>query len=45
MRNFRLQPRVSDVIAGVASAAIAALAVRLAYRENSRLDAFATRLL
>ncbi|TPO13784.1 phosphatase PAP2 family protein [Mesorhizobium sp. B1-1-5] len=36
---------VSDVIGGAAIAAIAALAVRLAYKENSRLDAFATRLL
>ncbi|WP_348644055.1 phosphatase PAP2 family protein [Mesorhizobium sp. B4-1-3] len=36
---------VSDVIGGAATAAIAALAVRLAYKENSRLDAFATRLL
>nr|WP_281405935.1 phosphatase PAP2 family protein [Mesorhizobium sp. B3-1-7] len=36
---------LSDVIGGVATAAIGALAVRLTYRENSRLDAFATRIL
>ncbi|CDX56518.1 conserved membrane hypothetical protein [Mesorhizobium plurifarium] len=36
---------VSDVIGGAVTAAIGALAVRLAYRENSRLDAFATRIL
>lgn len=35
----------SDVIGGAVTAAIGAMAVRLAYRENSRLDAFATRLL
>ncbi|WP_296744531.1 phosphatase PAP2 family protein [Mesorhizobium sp.] len=36
---------VSDVIGGTGTAIIAAVAVRLAYRENSKLDAFATRIL
>ncbi|CDX41227.1 conserved membrane hypothetical protein [Mesorhizobium plurifarium] len=36
---------VSDVIGGAVTAAVGALVVRLAYRENSRLDAFATRIL
>lgn len=36
---------VSDVIGGAVTAVIAAAAVRLTYRENSRLDAFATRIL
>ena len=36
---------VGDIVGGAATGVAAALAVRLAYRENSRLDAFATRLL
>jgi len=36
---------VSDVIGGAITALIGAAIVRLAYRENSRLDAFATRIL
>ena len=33
---------VSDVIGGAVTAVVGAVAVRLAYRENSKLDAFAT---
>jgi undecaprenyl-diphosphatase len=34
-----------DIVGGAATGIAAALAVRLCYRENSRLDAFATRIL
>lgn len=36
---------VSDVVGGALTACLGAVAVRLIYRENSRLDAFATRIL
>jgi len=36
---------VTDVLGGAATGIIAAVVVRYAYRENSRLDRFATRLL
>ncbi|RRH93506.1 phosphatase PAP2 family protein [Mesorhizobium tamadayense] len=35
----------SDVVGGAVTGLVAALAVRVGYRENSRLDAFATKIL
>jgi len=36
---------ISDVVGGALTACIGAMAVKLVYRENSRLDAFASRIL
>ncbi|WP_246800945.1 phosphatase PAP2 family protein [Mesorhizobium amorphae] len=36
---------LTDVIGGAVTGIVAALAVRLAYRENSRLDTLVTRIL